>query len=199
MAKRRFKPRHHREHGPLTGLLWGLVVLIAAAASGLWWWNPWYVGNTWRLITTGWITTVDRALVAPDATDVYAPLERVTGLPTPTPLPRNVADPERFATAIDYAGRMQSYSQIIWHAGAVVLERTWPGSSADSRPDGASMHKSIIALAIGAAVADGTIGSVDDPVEKYVSEWRNSSKGKITIRNLLQMSSGLGTFSTDGG
>jgi CubicO group peptidase (beta-lactamase class C family) len=171
-----------------------LVVIGVFAA-----WQPWYVMNTWRLATRGWVTTVDRALFYPDATDVYRPLAIVAGVEAPTPLPRRLSDDQEFKSAIDYAYAMESYGLLVWHDGAVVLERYWPGAGPDSRPDGASMHKSVTALTVGALIAAGRIGGVDDPIDMYVPEWAGRAEGKITLRQLLGMASGLATFSQAGG
>jgi CubicO group peptidase (beta-lactamase class C family) len=46
-------------------------------------------------------------------------------------------------------------------------------------------------LLIGIAIDDGLIGSVDDPVAKYLEEFEKDGREKITIRDLLTMSSGL--------
>jgi CubicO group peptidase (beta-lactamase class C family) len=54
-----------------------------------------------------------------------------------------------------------------------------------------SMHKSVVALLMGAAMADGLVKSVDDPVRRYIPEWTNDPRGKITLRQLLSMASGL--------
>ncbi|WP_101757403.1 serine hydrolase [Oceanicoccus sp. KOV_DT_Chl] len=53
------------------------------------------------------------------------------------------------------------------------------------------MHKTVVALLVGVAIADGAIGSVDDKVVRYFPEWAADSRGAITIRDLLTMSSGL--------
>lgn len=54
-----------------------------------------------------------------------------------------------------------------------------------------SMAKSFTALLIGCALKDGYIHSLDDETSLYIPELRNDSRGKIIIRQLLTMSSGL--------
>ena len=54
-----------------------------------------------------------------------------------------------------------------------------------------SMAKSVLALLIGIAISEGHIDSEDDPVAKYLPEWRNDERANITIKHLLQMASGL--------
>ena len=54
-----------------------------------------------------------------------------------------------------------------------------------------SMAKTVTALLIGTAIADGSIHSVDDPAGLYVRELSGTELGSTSIRDLLHMSSGL--------
>ncbi|MFA7337697.1 MAG: serine hydrolase [Candidatus Obscuribacterales bacterium] len=54
-----------------------------------------------------------------------------------------------------------------------------------------SMTKSIVSLAIGRLLTEKKINSIDDPVWFFFPEWKQGSKEKITIRNILNHTSGL--------
>src|SRR5712675_272788 len=54
-----------------------------------------------------------------------------------------------------------------------------------------SMAKTITAMLIGIAVADGAIKSIDDDVATYVAGLAGTEYGKTPIRALLHMSSGV--------
>lgn len=54
-----------------------------------------------------------------------------------------------------------------------------------------SMAKSITSTLVGLAIQDGYIGSVNDPVTKYVPELANSGYKDVTLRQALQMRSGV--------
>ena len=54
-----------------------------------------------------------------------------------------------------------------------------------------SVAKSITSTLIGAAIADGSIGSVNDPVTKYVPALVGSAYDGVSIRDVLMMSSGV--------
>ena len=54
-----------------------------------------------------------------------------------------------------------------------------------------SMAKSVVSILIGAAIEDGYINSVHDPVTKYVPEMKEEGFENISIENLLQMTSGI--------
>lgn len=53
------------------------------------------------------------------------------------------------------------------------------------------MAKTITAMLVGVAVADGAIRSVDDTAETYVPGLRGSEYGWTPIRDLLHMASGV--------
>ncbi len=60
-----------------------------------------------------------------------------------------------------------------------------------------SVAKSFDSAMIGAAIADGYIGSVDDPVSQYVPEIAGRGLDTLTIRNLLRMDTGIRYRSED--
>ena len=93
--------------------------------------------------------------------------------------------------AIDYAEHMQSLSLLVWRHGRLQYEHYWGGTGPDTRTETYSMAKSVVALAVGLAVADGAIGSVDDAAAKYLPRWRGTRYESIRVRDLLTMTSGL--------
>jgi hypothetical protein len=60
-----------------------------------------------------------------------------------------------------------------------------------------SVAKSFDSALIGAAIADGYIGSVEDPVIQYVPEIAGRGLDELTIRNLLRMDTGIRYRSED--
>ena len=61
-----------------------------------------------------------------------------------------------------------------------------------------SSTKSVTGLLAGMFIDDGRIKTVDEPVCKYVSEWCEGRKAKVTLRHLLTMTSGLPRMWDDG-
>ena len=49
----------------------------------------------------------------------------------------------------------------------------------------------ISVIAVGRAIEEGHIKSLDQPVADFISEWRGTDKDKILVRHLLDMRSGL--------
>ena len=54
-----------------------------------------------------------------------------------------------------------------------------------------STAKSFVGILIGIAIDQGYIQSVDESASTYITEWSNDNRNQITIRNLLDMRSGL--------
>jgi len=51
----------------------------------------------------------------------------------------------------------------------------------------------LVAMAVGRAIADRDIESLDTPVARYLPEWDDEPRGRITLRQLLEDTSGLET------
>ena len=75
--------------------------------------------------------------------------------------------------------------------GEIVVERYQYGRTQDMIFRGMSMSKTITALLVGVAQNKGFINSLDDKVEKYWPEIKNSPYGDVTIKELLLMNSGV--------
>jgi CubicO group peptidase (beta-lactamase class C family) len=75
--------------------------------------------------------------------------------------------------------------------GHVRLERYALGNTETSRWTSFSVGKSIVSTLVGAAVKDGAIASIEEPVTQYLPQLRGSAYDGTTVRNLLQMSSGV--------
>jgi CubicO group peptidase (beta-lactamase class C family) len=73
---------------------------------------------------------------------------------------------------------------------SILYEFYWDGYSDSSLSASFSMAKSITSLLIGAAVKEGKIGSLEEPVGNYLPEFRTGEKAKLRIVDLLTMSSG---------
>ena len=74
--------------------------------------------------------------------------------------------------------------------GIIIGEKYAEGYTLNSHGTSWSMAKSYYAALVGISIQRGEIGSLDDPVSKYL-EYYKDERSKITIRDLLNMSSGL--------
>ena len=75
--------------------------------------------------------------------------------------------------------------------GEIVYETYQLGNNEKSRWMSMSIVKSVTAMLVGAAIKDGYIDSIDDEVTKYVTELEGSAYEGVSVRNLLQMTSGV--------
>jgi CubicO group peptidase (beta-lactamase class C family) len=99
-------------------------------------------------------------------------------------------EPAALEAAAQWAADNETVALLVLHRGVVQLERYWQGMSAEQPFSGRAMSRSLLGLVYGFAVTEGRI-ALDDPVEKYLPEWRSQPRGRITVRQLLQNVSGL--------
>lgn len=78
---------------------------------------------------------------------------------------------------------------VVW-GDTVIYEEYWGEHDRNKIGNSFSMAKSVVSLLIGIAIEEGHINSIDDPVAKYLDEYKGE-KSNITIRHTLTMSSGL--------
>ena len=98
---------------------------------------------------------------------------------------------EAIEAALQFSKSMESHALLIYQDDGIILEKYFNGSNAQTISDTQSMHKTVLAIMIGIAIENGIIKSVDEPASNYLKEWKNDSRNLITIKNLLQQSSGL--------
>ncbi len=72
----------------------------------------------------------------------------------------------------------------------ILIEEYFNGFKKNSLHDTRSSFKSITSLLAGIAIDKGLF-SVDDEIHKFIPEWKNDPRGNITVRDLLEMKSGL--------
>lgn len=93
----------------------------------------------------------------------------------------------------EWANESQTTALIVIQRDTVIYEKYFNGFSRDSYFHSQSVAKSFISFLIGAAIDDSLIKSVDDPITNYIPELleRDTRFQKISIKNLLEMRSGL--------
>lgn len=94
-------------------------------------------------------------------------------------------------TADEFAARTYTNALLVMKDGRILSENYYNGSDAGTRFMGWSMTKSITSTLVGAALADGLIQSLDDPIIRYLPELRGGGYDGATIRQILQMRSGV--------
>ena len=102
----------------------------------------------------------------------------------------------------DAVAGAQAYSESKGGAGLIILvdgsvahEAYRDGLDGDTLFASQSLHKSLLALVVGTALKDGIIPSLDIPLSQFLEEWGQDTRGRITLRQAMQMHSGLVLYS----
>jgi CubicO group peptidase (beta-lactamase class C family) len=174
-----------------TVLKWTLAALVIAAVLVISGNPPYWLGRLGVHVhadggpSASWYTP---RIVLPGRSQPAAPRE--------SPVEEKL-DVSALQAASDYAEAQQSKSLIVTRHGYIVFEKYWQGSTFDTVVDSRGLGRVLAALTTGVAIDDKKIGWTDEPVGYLIPAWSKDPRGVITVRNLLQMSSGLGS-STSG-
>lgn len=137
----------------------------------------------------------------------YDPLEVVPGTADYRPLP--VAMPEQrtisaaaLAAVERYAGERNSQALIVWRRGRIELASYFGATGADTLIVGRSLAKPVTVMAVGRALAEGHVESLDQPVAAFISEWHEPrpefpARETMLVRHLLDMRTGFLAQSID--
>ena len=82
-------------------------------------------------------------------------------------------------------------SALLLQDGKVIGERYAEGYDIASLGTSWSVAKSLYSAAIGTAIDQGHIASLEQEASVFLNEWRGSDRERITIRNILEMRAGL--------
>ena len=175
------------------GIGLGIVALMAA----IFWWM---IGSDWRRLLSNppgdgnvlfWsqdqrdagFRMLDRVWFMVDTRDIAAS-ETVKPLPDGSALTLEID--------IDaYMAEQRHSALVILHNGAIRYEGYGLDFDQSGRWTSFSVAKSFTSTLVGAAIKDGYIDSLDDPVSKYISDLAGSAYDTVTVEQLLTMTSGV--------
>jgi CubicO group peptidase (beta-lactamase class C family) len=87
--------------------------------------------------------------------------------------------------------RLATAAFLVIRNDSVKYEHYWDGFSDTSRTNSFSMAKTVVSILTGIAIDEGKIKGVDEPVGDFLPEFKTGMNAKLTIRDLLTMSSGI--------
>jgi CubicO group peptidase (beta-lactamase class C family) len=90
-----------------------------------------------------------------------------------------------------FAPHRNTQAVIVVRGGAIVAEWYAEGAGTETFAASWSAAKSVLSALVGIALAEGLIESVDVPLGDFFPEWEGTPKGDITLRQTLQMQTGL--------
>ena len=136
--------------------------------------------------------------------DKIFPTREIKASKNPKPLKRNIKTlPETFffegeeKNLQEYLDYFWSDGMIVLHKNEMVYENYWLGNNENKRHKRFSykyyllVAKSFISALVGIAYEEGLIDSLDDPVTKYLDDFKETGYDGVTIKDILQMSSGV--------
>jgi CubicO group peptidase (beta-lactamase class C family) len=150
----------------------------------------WRVAPCVALMWVAFVGCSDDSTSTPDE----APPEPVPGRDWEVQSPEEQGlDPALLDEARTYAFSpgMNTQAVVVVHGGVIVAEWYAEVADKDSWAASWSVAKSFTSALIGIAIADGLIPSVDEPMITYYPDWKGTEREAMTLRDVLQMSSGL--------
>lgn len=90
-----------------------------------------------------------------------------------------------------YIEDLETTAFLVYKGNTLVYEEYWGEHTEKTVSNTFSTAKTVVSMLIGIATDEGDIKSLDDPVWHYLKEFKAKGRDKITVRDLLTMSSGL--------
>lgn len=168
-----------------------LAFLLAVVVFGIW--KREELIRVWAVITVFEEDQIVGNFSTMNASFLTAPIPR--GALPPSELPKG----EEMALPDDAALWLKDRtitSLLVVKEGVIRFEDYYLGTGEDDLRISWSIAKSYLSALFGTLVADGTFESLDDPVTKYAPKLVGTAYDGSTIRNVLNMASGV-TFDED--
>jgi len=106
------------------------------------------------------------------------------------PLPQSFSYEGRTFNTEEFLALTDTSALLVIHNGNVVFEDYWLTGGRDVQWLSMSVAKSFISALVGIAVEQGHIERIDEPITDYVPELAGSAYDSVSIKDILQMSSG---------
>lgn len=100
-------------------------------------------------------------------------------------------DEGKLQALTDKAEKTHSEAIIVYHNNRLVTEKYFGSGHAQKKIEAMSCTKSIVGLAVACLLSDGDLNSLDTPVHKFYPEWNQGMKKEVSIKHLVQMTSGI--------
>lgn len=162
------------------------VLIVVAIAAGVW-----KREEIARLMAVNTLFDADRIVENfshMDRAFLTVPVPRGDGPVSPLPEGPEATLPPEVA---DWIAARSVTALVVLHEGRIVHESYHLGTGPEDRRISWSVAKSFLSALLGTLVADGTIPSLDAPVTDYAPGLAGSAYDGATIRNVLQMASGV--------
>ncbi len=174
------------------------ILLLSATLFMLWW--LWVAGpqTVWKIITYDDSSITDFSLF---------PVRSLTASTKPYhfEVDDDAVFPETFSVNGVGGQNLESFLQesdtvafLVIRDDSILMERYFEDHDETSQSLAFSMSKSFLSILIGMAIDDGYISSIDVPVTDFVPELAEAAFDTVTIKHLLQMTSGMNYVEMEG-
>lgn len=168
--------------------VWGLIALVLALA-------------VLGFVERGRIARLQAAMTLFDQDKIVGNFSHMDRMFLSTPMPSPPHEPSPLPNAPhpltppagldDWVAARNITAVMVLHKGEVAFEQYYQGTGPDDLRISWSMAKSLLSTLLGFSVLDGSIASIEDPVTKYAPSLKGSAYDGASIRNVLNMASGV--------
>lgn len=95
------------------------------------------------------------------------------------------------ASMREYIEALDTKAFLVFKGDTLLYEEYWDDHTDETVSNSFSVSKTLVSILVGIAIEEGKIESLDVSASKYIPEFKNDERKKVTIRHLLTMSSGL--------
>ncbi len=111
---------------------------------------------------------------------------------SPNPIePKKIAYKEKEVNFDEFLHKSKTVAFIIIRNDTILSERYLNGYAENDVVASFSMAKSFTSALVGIAIEEGILGSENDTISQYIPELAKNGFNRVTIKHLLQMTSGL--------
>lgn len=171
-------------------LKWGLRILLALVLAAV-------VVGVWKREEISRLMAVNSLFDEAKIVDNFSNMDRAfltaevsrgDGPVSPLPKGQEIAPPQEFAAWVE---ARDVTSLLVLKNGQIVFEDYYLGTGPDDLRISWSIAKSYISALFGILVDEGAIASIDDPVTKYAPRLAGTAYDGASVRNVLNMASGV--------
>lgn len=123
---------------------------------------------------------------------VHAPADTFEFRQAKRPLPTSFSYEGKDYDLEEYLEYSRSTGMLVLKNDAIVFEQYWLGHREDGRHISWSVAKSFISALVAIALDERKIKKITDPITKYLPELVDTGYDGVRIKDILQMSSGVG-------
>ncbi len=170
----------------IKGIFIGIAVLVVLGIAGL------YITGNKHMIT-GLRQTYLIGKGKPDIFDMkYFDVATIKAdHPEPWPMHKNYNLMSLNARDLGFIDSMETTAFLVFKNDSLLFEKYFENTDVETTSNSFSMAKSFTSILIGKAIDEGYIKSVDQKVSDFLPEYANGNDAELTIKHLLQMTSGI--------